>query len=129
MSRKYLFKYIRNNIYIMEHQDWESIIIKAKHKDGTGYTDTKTQEDQQKVNFNNFEKKFEKNIENGTMKTVKVDKNKSLSIQQKRLAKGLTQKDLANKINVPIKTINEIESGKAKNNPQIINRINRILNN
>ena len=45
------------------------------------------------------------NIENGTMKTIKVDKNKSLSIQQKRLAKGFTQKDLANKINVPIKTI------------------------
>ena len=41
------------------------------------------------------------------------------------LSKNLTQKDLANKLNIPVKTINDIESGKAKHNGQLMNKINR----
>lgn len=103
----------------MEHQDWKTIYVKSNKQ-----PDNKTQKKQ----YNNFEKKMEKNIENGNMRTEKIDKDKSLSIQQKRQSKGLTQKDLANKLNIPVKTINEIESGKGNKNPQIINRINRYLN-
>jgi ribosome-binding protein aMBF1 (putative translation factor) len=40
----------------------------------------------------------------------------------------MTQKDLAQKINLPVKTINEIECGKAKHNPQVVSKIKRILN-
>ena len=109
----------------MEHQDWDKIILRAK-KENKLDTD-KTQSQQTKSNFNNFENNLDKNIENGTMRTKKVEKDKSLSIQQKRLSKGLTQKDLANKLNIPVKTLNEIESGKAKHNPQIMSRLNRIL--
>ena len=102
----------------MEHQDWKTIYVKSnKHQDSK----TQTQ------HFNNFEKKMDKNIENGKMRTEKIDKDKSLSIQQKRQSIGLTQKDLANKLNIPVKTINEIESGKGNKNPQIINKINRYL--
>ena len=107
----------------MEHQDWKTIYVKSnKHHD------SKTQTQQKQSHFNNFEKKLDKNIENGKMRTEKIDKDKSLSIQQKRQSKGLTQKDLANILNIPVKTINEIESGKGNKNPQIINKINRYLN-
>lgn len=107
----------------MEHQNWDTLFTKIKHTQPKSDNIT-----QQKQSFNNHEKKIDKNIENGTMRTEKIDKDKSLSIQQKRQSKGLTQKDLANKLNIPIKTINEIESGKGKKNPQITNRINRFLN-
>ena len=40
----------------------------------------------------------------------------------------MTQKDLAQKLNIPVKMINEIESGKAIHNPQVISKIKRILN-
>lgn len=105
----------------MEHQDWKTIYVKSNKQ-----PDNKTQKQQSQSN--NFEKKMEEKIENGNMRTEKIDKDKSLSIQQKRQSKGLTQKDLANKLNIPVKTINEIESGKGNKNPQIINRINRYLN-
>ena len=105
----------------MEHQDWKTIYVKSNKQ-----PDNKTQKQQSQSN--NFEKKMEKNIENGNMRTEKIDKDKSLSIQQKRQSKGLTQKDLANKLNIPVKTINEIESGKGNKNTQIINRINKYLN-
>ena len=45
----------------------------------------------------------------------------------KRLNKGMTQKDLAQKLNVQVKDINEIESGKAKHNPGLMNKINRVM--
>ena len=105
----------------MEHQDWKTIYVKSNKQ-----PDNKTQKQQSQSN--NFEKKMEEKIENGNMRNEKIDKDKSLSIQQKRQSKGLTQKDLANKLNIPVKTINEIESGKGNKNPQIINRINRYLN-
>ena len=104
----------------MEHQNWKTIYVKSNKQQ-----DNKTHA--QKSNFYNPEKKLDKNIENGKMRTEKIDKDKSLSIQQKRQSKGLTQKDLANKLNIPVKTINEIESGKGNKNPQIINKINRYL--
>ena len=109
----------------MEHQNWDTIVLRAKKNKETP-TD-KTQLEQSKSNFNTHEKNLDKNIENGTMRMKKVEKESSLSIQQQRAQKGLTQKDLANKLNIPVKILNEIESGKGKHNPQIMNRLNRIL--
>lgn len=104
----------------MQHQDWKTVYIKSnktthphKHKSQQTY---------------NVEKHIENNIDNGKMKIQKVDREKSLSIQQKRLSKGLTQKDLANKLNIPIKILNDIESGKGSKNSQILNKINNFLN-
>lgn len=107
----------------MEHQDWKTIYLKSKN--------TKTQNTPTSHNkYNNHnEHKMEKNITDGNMRIAKVDKNKSMTIQQRRLSQGLTQKDLANKLNIPVKTINDIESGKANKNPQIMNKINQFFNN
>ena len=53
----------------MEHQDWKTIYVKSnKHHD------SKTQTQQKQSHFNNFEKKLDKNIENGKMRTEKIDK-------------------------------------------------------
>lgn len=52
----------------------------------------------------------------------------SKTIQQARQAKGLTQKDLATKINEKPTVVNEYESGKAVNpNQQILMKMERVL--
>ena len=45
------------------------------------------------------------------------------SIQKARCSKSLTQKQLANNINLPLQIISDIESGKAIYNAQHINKI------
>jgi len=50
-----------------------------------------------------------------------------LALQQARLAKKMTQNDLAQYVNEKNSIINEYESGKAIPNGQIINKLNRAL--
>lgn len=48
-------------------------------------------------------------------------------IQQARQAKGMTQKDLATKINEKVQVINEYEAGKAIPNQVILAKVERVL--
>jgi len=57
----------------------------------------------------------------------RVDKSLSKAIQQARMAKKMTQKDLATAINEKPQVIGEYESGKAIPNGQIIVKIERKL--
>merc|ERR1712003_42136 len=63
----------------------------------------------------------------GDLKIQKVDRNLSKAIQQARMAKKMTQKDLATKINEKPQVVGEYESGKAVPNGQIIVKIERAL--
>lgn len=59
------------------------------------------------------------------LKTVSVDlKNQ---IQQARQAKGLTQKDLAMKINETQTVVQQYESGKAVVDQRVLNKMNKVL--
>jgi len=101
----------------MEHQDWESIIVKIKNPPKT--------DDNNHVKSK--EAKLEEQVEEGKLSHKKMDSNYGKELQKKRLSKGMTQKDLAKRINVPFKMINEIESGKAKHNGQLMNKLNRVF--
>ena len=108
----------------MEHQDWNVIYTKVNKELN------KTEKDKEKEkNALKFakENKIEKQIEDGNLKHKKMDVSFGKELQKKRLSKGFTQKDLAQKLNIPVKNINDIESGKAKHNPQLMNKINRIM--
>lgn len=59
----------------------------------------------------------------------KIDKTISQDIQFKRNKCKLTQKELANALNIPNNIINDIESGKYIQNKGLINRINKFLDN
>lgn len=59
----------------------------------------------------------------------KIDKVVSQDIQFKRNKCKLTQKELANSFNIQANIINDIESGKSKQNKALINRINKFLDN
>ena len=56
-----------------------------------------------------------------------VDRSLSQAIQQARLAKKLTQKDLATAINEKPQIIQQYESGQAIPNPQILLKLDRAL--
>ena len=103
----------------MDHQDWKSVIIRNKNTPSNN-------KDKQKY-VKSKESKLEEKIEQGKLSHKKMDTNYGKELQKKRLSKGMTQKDLANKINIPFKMINEIESGKAKHNGQIMNKLNRVF--
>jgi putative transcription factor len=60
-------------------------------------------------------------------KIAKVDKELSKAIMQARMAKKLTQKDLATAINEKPQVVAEYESGKAIPNPQIITKLEKHL--
>jgi len=49
-------------------------------------------------------------------------------LQKYRLSQKMTQKDIAQKLNIPVKDINEIESGKMKHNGALMGRIKRLMN-
>lgn len=56
-----------------------------------------------------------------------VDKELSKAIAAARLAKKMTQKELATAINERPQIIQEYEAGKAIPNPQILNKLDRAL--
>jgi len=111
----------------MEHQDWTPIYIKASTELNKTPEQRKKEENWEK-NHKKYakENKIEKQIEEGTLKHKKMDVSFGKDLQKKRLSLGMTQKDLANKLNIPVKDINDIEAGKAKHNPGLMNKINRI---
>jgi len=70
-------------------------------------------------------KKLEDSTEEFKHNTVNQSLSKAIS--QARLAKKLTQKELATAINEKPQIIQEYESGKAIPNPQILNKLDRAL--
>lgn len=108
----------------MEHQDWDTIYIQGD-KEISKKNKDKTQVKQ--VNPPSNEKKLEKKIEDGNLKHKKTSAELGKQIEKERLKLNMTRKDLAYKINLPVKNIDDIENGKAKYNPQHINKIKRLL--
>jgi len=115
----------------MEHQDWTPVYIRANKYLDTKKKGEKTEGEQtegDKINHFSKENKIDKKIEEGKLKHDKTPAEFGKLVQARRLSQNMTQKDLAQRLNLPVKTINEIECGKAKHNPQVVSKIKRILN-
>uniref|UniRef100_A0A6C0CEQ4 HTH cro/C1-type domain-containing protein n=1 Tax=viral metagenome TaxID=1070528 RepID=A0A6C0CEQ4_9ZZZZ len=106
----------------LEHQDWTPQVVRKKNDnvDGGG-SKKKVSQAQQRDN------KLMKKVDDDDLKHDKITLELRVKIQQGRASQKWTQKDLANRCNLPVTVINEIESGKAIYNPQQINKIKRIL--
>ena len=102
---------------LLDHQDWKQIVIGKKSKSPK----------KKKNNENTKLLKLEKKAENDELKHNKITKELRIKIQQGRASKGLTQKQLANNVNLPLQKIQEIENGKAIYNHKDINKIKRYL--
>ena len=119
----------------LEHQDWKDVVFKKKQ------STTLTKEDIRKSNYNTKQRNVDNSstnkvssqrlykIENETesFEIKKVSLSLSKQIQQARLSNKMTQKDLALKINVTNKVINDYESGKAIPNNAIKMKIQKAL--
>jgi len=103
----------------MEHQDWNTLFVNPKKKKNNI---------EKKEYIKSKEQKMNENEENGKLSHKKMDSDFGKSLQKYRLSQGLTQKDIAQKLNIPAKDINEIESGKMKHNGQLMGKIKRLMN-
>ena len=112
----------------MNHQDWTPVILTKKPeknisnntlRSGSFVTRTKHNPNAQRLT------KIEGETETLKIKTVSSSIEKE--IQKGRLAKKMTQKQLAQAINVTPKVINEFESGKAVKNESVKRKIANYL--
>ena len=105
------------------HQDWTSVVVKTKQ---TIKEENKTSSKNLSVSHQK-DIKLLKQVENDELTHKKVSPDQRKQIQQKRCQLKWKQKDLAQKTNLPVSVINDIETGKAIYNPQHINKIKRVL--
>ena len=89
----------------MEHQDWEQYICKPKKNNN----DNKNKEKKGLTK----EQKIEKKIDEGELKHKKITKEFSQLLQKARLSRNLTQKQLANNLNIQVSIINDCSSDKS----------------
>lgn len=70
-------------------------------------------------------KKLEEDMENLKVETVNTSISKTIREQRTKL--NLKQKDLANKINVPVSVIQQYENGKSQTDIKILVKLERAL--
>jgi ribosome-binding protein aMBF1 (putative translation factor) len=100
----------------MSYQDWKQIVWKKS---------TKKTVLPQKAAGNKQYKTLDEASD--AAKISKIPRETAQKLQQGRLAKKLKQTDLANRINMPVKTIQDIENGKYPVNNALFQRIARVL--
>ena len=111
----------------MDHQDWKQVILRNPN------APLKKEAEKKKV----VKKPIKNNLSGGVsfkkldgdevQKLDKVSKVDVQKIQQARLAQKMSQKDLANRLNVKQTVINELESGKMKKNNQFVSKVKKVL--
>ena len=108
---------------VLDHQDWKPVIVQSNDKqiEETKRTSKRLSDGQQQ------DIKLMKQVEEGDLQHKKVPPEIRKQIQQKRGQLKWTQKQLAQKVNLQVSIINDIETGKAKYNPQHITKIRRVL--
>lgn len=94
----------------MQHQDFKPVVFKKK-------TIKKPPPTKQKNTVDNTE------IDTIPKVSLQISKN----MQKARLRLKISQKDLAHKINVPSKLIQQYENGKAIPQPHILQKIRKVL--
>jgi len=124
----------------MDHQDWKPAGWDKRGDKPKGQTTTAFLNSEKrkgnvlsvKKNISNTNIKTEVNVrklenEEDTFKLPVVTLSMSKRIAKARCEQKLTQKELAFKLNLDVKIIQEYENGKAIPNPNIINKMDRVL--
>ena len=114
-----------------QHQDWNTVVLKKRQVDDTT---TKTDKAPKKTEvFSRVSSKpiwkIEKQIDSDTGKPLNyVSKHDADLIIKGRIEAKLTQKQLAQRLNMQEKDIKEIETCKAIENKAVLARVKRTLN-
>lgn len=99
----------------MDHQDWKPVVLRKN-------TDEKKSSQRPAGT-----KKFHNLDGDDPDAPKKLGMNAGKQIQQARCTKGLSQKQLAQMVNVKAQVITDYESGKAMPDRAILNKLNRAL--
>ena len=114
----------------MNHQDWKPVILKksASQIKASNTVKGKTLSNKQ-PNSNNINSNLNKNKLDGDDVTAPKYISKAISkeIQQARVAKKISQQDLANALCVKKNIINDLESGKMLENKAFVRRVKNFL--
>ena len=70
---------------------------------------------------------MEKQIENGNTKHKKIDENFRKSFQDWRSSQKMTQKDVAQRLNIQSQIITQFENGQLKHNPQLVSKMKDLM--
>jgi len=103
---------------IISGQDWEPVILNNKKN---------TYKDNSKKN-NKSNNELNNDLEETNIKNPTVSLSNSLLIQNGRLAQKLSQKQLAQRLNIDSKIIQGYESGKIVPDVKLMIKIENILN-
>ena len=105
------------------HQDWKTIVLKEKKPS----KEEKAKQNEYKVKKINPEKKLDKKIEEGNLKHNKFNSEFIKKVIKYRTDNKLTQKQFANRLNIPQATISALESNKAIYDPKLNNKLKKII--
>ena len=98
----------------MEHQDWNPVVFKKQVK-------------KKQVNLKSQSVKKLEDDANDDFAHKKITLDLKLAIQQARNSRQMTQKQLANQMNLPVSMIINYENGKAIPNNRFISNLERVL--
>ena len=115
----------------MSHQDWDPVVFKkripktVKEAKAKGLT---TQQNTNKKNVNYENTVSMRKLENEEVEIKKIEHSVSKIIQKARMEAKLSQKDLAQKLNLKPTVIQSYEAGKAIPNKMILVKMGKMLN-
>lgn len=111
----------------MDHQDWTPVVLRAKKSPPTTTVSPRTTATISSTTSKPVWK-IEKQVDSDQGKPLNlVSSDVAKAIIGGRIAMKLTQKYLAQRLNLPEKEIKEIEAGKAVENKAVIAKIKRLL--
>lgn len=114
-----IYERINHLLRKMSNQDWEPVVWKRQEKP--------SKEENKKYQNPPGTASFRALDSEDPPAPEKVSVDVRMAIQKARVAKKMSQKDLAKILNMQANLINDYESGKAVPNRQILNRIGQAL--
>lgn len=111
------------------HQDWNTVILKPKKEVAGGDAAAKTARPGFAIAAGGKPAyKIEQQVDGDSGKPLNyVSKEDAQKVVAGRVAMKLSQKDLAMRLNMQVKDIQDIESGRAIENKQVLGKIKRLL--
>lgn len=110
----------------MSHQDWTTVVFNKKSNDKNEKGTTAPSAPSAPSSLSNVGI-YKAASDDDMKKTKYVSKNTSQAIMSARSEKKMTQKELAQKCNMDVSIINEIERGTCVYNATHVNKIQSVL--
>jgi putative transcription factor len=116
----------------MSHQDWEPVVFKksSTQQQRSGNVESVKKSDvgnRQNVPQGNTYKLDNIDSSEAKLSLKMIDSRAVEAVKRKRCDLKITQKELANKAQVPETVIKNLENGKEQHNPQLLTKLQRAL--